>query len=471
MSWPRCSQSVAPSTRGPQVANRPAPSCSVHLRNALALALGVAVAAVAQVSPNGGESQVNSYTTNEQARPAVASDGMGNFVVVWQSYGSSSTDTDDYSVLAQLHSANGSPIGAEFLVNSYTTSFQIAPAVASDVLGNFVVVWQSYGSSGTDTGASIQAQRHDAGGNPLGSQFQVNTFTTGNQRLAAVASDPSGNFVVAWTSDSSSGTDTSGYSVQAQRYDAAGNPLGAQFQVNTYTTGNQYQAASALAPSGNFVVTWMSYGSPSTDTSGWSIQAQRYDVDGNPLGGQFQVNTYATNSQRWPKVTSDAAGDLVVAWNSEGSSGTDTDANSVQAQRFAADGNPLGGQFQVNSYTTSHQTVPAVASDSAGNFVIVWRGSGSSGTDTDSSSVQGQRFRANGSPIGSEFQVNSYTTQYQGHPAVASNGSGNFVVAWDGDGSGGADTSYASVHAQRYDGLFRDGFEGTDWSRWSAAVP
>ena len=34
-----------------------------------------------------------------------------------------------------------SPNGVEFQVNTYTTDYQIAPSVASDAAGNFVVVW------------------------------------------------------------------------------------------------------------------------------------------------------------------------------------------------------------------------------------------------------------------------------------------------------------------------------------------
>ena len=34
---------------------------------------------------------------------------------------------------------------------------------------------------------------------------------------------------------------------------------------------------------------------------------------------------------------------------------------------------PLGPEFQVNGYVQSDQERPAVASDAAGNFVVVWR--------------------------------------------------------------------------------------------------
>src|SRR6187401_288468 len=70
---------------------------------------------------------------------------------------------------------------------------------------------------------------------------------------------------------------------------------------------------------------------------------------------------------------------------------------------------PLGPQFQVNFYTTNLQIVPVVGSDGAGGFVVVWTSNGSADSDTDSSSIQARRFDSNGTPLGTGFQVNSYT--------------------------------------------------------------
>jgi len=46
----------------------------------------------------------------------------------------------------------GMPLGPEFLVNTFTTDNQYVPAVAADAAGNFVVVWQSYGQDGSFAG-------------------------------------------------------------------------------------------------------------------------------------------------------------------------------------------------------------------------------------------------------------------------------------------------------------------------------
>src|SRR3989304_5499113 len=42
------------------------------------------------------------------------------------------------------------PVGSQFQINSYTQSIQSNPAVAKENDGDFVVVWQSFGSGGDD---------------------------------------------------------------------------------------------------------------------------------------------------------------------------------------------------------------------------------------------------------------------------------------------------------------------------------
>ena len=418
---------------------------------ALGLASLVPAPGALAASPIGPEFQVDTYTTNQQVGARVATDTNGNFVVVWQSYGSPSTDHSGTSIQAQRYDETGAPLGAQFQVNTYTTGNQWFPAVASDSSGRFVVVWGSQGSAGTDTdGWSVQGQRFASNGAPLGAQFQVNTYTTSTQYDPFVASDATGRFVVVWEGDGSAGSDTSYSSIHGQRYDSSGTPVGSEFQVNTYTTSYQRFPSVASDPAGDFVVVWQSYGS-SGDTDDFSVQGQRYSSSGGALGGQFQVNGYTTGYQGLPSVASDALGNFVVVWESFGSAGTDTDRKSIQGQRYAANGAQIGGQFQVDSYTTSIQAGASVATDAAGDFVVVWNSYGSAGSDTSDYSVQGQIYLGDGAPVGGQFQVNTYTTSVQGGPYVAMKPDGrSFVAVWSGNGSSGTDTSLRSIHGQRY---------------------
>ncbi len=139
---------------------------------------------------------------------------------------------------------------------------------------------------------------------------------------------------------------------------------------------------------GDFVVVWTSAGSGGTDSSGFSIQGQRYASDGSTTGGELQINTYTTSNQYLGWVALDADGDFVVVWQSEGSGGTDSSDDSIQGQRYASSGATAGGQFQVNTYTTSTQRGPTVGLDADGDFVVVWQSDGSGGTDSSSYSIQ-----------------------------------------------------------------------------------
>ena len=85
----------------------------------------------------------------------------------------------DYGVYAQRYNAAGVAQGAEFRVNTFTTSSGRFPAVAMDADGDFVVAWHSYRQDGSIDG--VYAQRYNAAGVAQGAEFRVNTFTTNDQ--------------------------------------------------------------------------------------------------------------------------------------------------------------------------------------------------------------------------------------------------------------------------------------------------
>ena len=70
-----------------------------------------------------------------------------------------------------------------------------------------------------------------SGAMPIGAEFLINTTTTGDQSQPTITSLASGGFVVSWTDDSGQGGDTSNYGIKAQIFDAAGNlPLRRRWQ-------------------------------------------------------------------------------------------------------------------------------------------------------------------------------------------------------------------------------------------------
>jgi hypothetical protein len=323
-------------------------------------------------------------------------------------------------VLALLAPASvwAQAIGPEFPVNTYTTGDQSLAKVAADSTGNFVVVWSSFDQDGDSWG--IFGQRFSNTGSPLGTEFQVNTFVSGNQLRPALAMDRSGNFVVVWWSLGQDGDD---YGIYGQRADSTGNPVGTEFKVNTNTTDAQRDASVAMDNSGSFVVVWSSLGQ---DGDSWGVYGQRYDSLGPPASSEFQVNTYTTSHQSAPAIAIDGSGDFVVVWQSFGQDG---DGAGVYGQRFDNAGGALGVEFRVNSYTTSFQSSPSIAVHSSGDFVVVWQ---SFGQDGDSDGIYAQRYASSGAPAGSEFQVSTYFYNIQRTPSIAMHPSGAFVVVWQG---------------------------------------
>jgi hypothetical protein len=418
---------------------------------------------------HGGEIQVNEYTSDDQRTATVAATPAGGFVVVWHSYGSPGVDTSGASIQGRRFAASGLPVGAQFEVNAHTTGHQIHPGLAVGAGGVFLVAWRSNGESGTDPSESaIRARLFDARGAPLGTELQVNSYTPGVQRFPSVAAGPAG-FVVAWVGYGSAGSDRDATSIHARRFDLAGAPVGEEIQVNSLTSGHQRGASVAAAADGGFVVAWHGDECDGDDTMGTCIRARRFDLDGAPAGTELELNQRTLGDQQYPSVAFEDDGGFVVAWMSYDSAGGDTSSWSIAARRFAPDGSPRGEEWQVDDFTAHQQVRPAVAA-MAGGFVVAWTSRGSYGDDDDVYSIQARRFDASGRATGAQFQVNSSTLGDQDRSDVAADASGNFVIVWDSYASLGTDGCGLSVQAQRFDQLFRDGFESGGVGRWTAAA-
>ena len=271
---------------------------------------------------------------------------------------------------------------------------------------------------------------------PMSPSIPVNTATTGNQIVSSVAVDAAGNFVVAWdTYDADAG------GIAARLFDASGNPLSGEFAVNSSTTGDQYDSWVAGDRNGDFVVVWTSYGQ--LNPTNTEVYARRF-VGGTPAGSEFVVNTYTTGDQFvvGQAVSMAPSGEFVVVWTSVGQDGS---GYGVFGQRFDSSGNRLGTEFQVNTYTTEYQSYPTVAMNEARQFVVAWH---SYDQDGDNYGIVARRYDAAGAPLTAEIPVNAYTTNSQHAPSVGIDASGNFVVVWN---SFTQDGDFDGVYGRRFD--------------------
>ncbi len=222
-----------------------------------------------------------------------------------------------------------------------------------------------------------------------------------------------------------------------QRFSNDGTAVGDLLEANELTRGDQQDPVVAIADDGGFLVVWSGRGAG--DRTG--IFGQRFDADGNVLGDAIRINTEVRGDQVEPTVAMAADGRAVVAWHGPGVD----DASGVWMQRIATDGSLDGEETLVNSTTENVQAHPSAGMDDEGNFVIAWS---SRSQDGDGWGVFAQRFSADGTPQGSEFNANTTTSGSQMRPSVSNSPLGEFVIAWnshqqDGDGWG--------VFARRFD--------------------
>lgn len=102
-------------------------------------------------------------------------------------------------------------------------------------------------------------------------------------------------------------------------------------------------------------------------TNGWDIYARTFSSAG--VGGATAlVNTHWPGNQYAPHLSA-IGGDYLVVWTSLGQDGS---RDGVFGQFVHEDGSLVVGEFRVNTATASQQMQPAVASDGAGQFVVIW---------------------------------------------------------------------------------------------------
>lgn len=164
------------------------------------------------------------------------------------------------------------------------------------------------------------------------------------------------------------------------------------------------------------------------------------------------VNTNSSATSTKTAVGIDAQGNSVVVWDTESHPG-DLTGKAVVYRRFAHDESATdASDVLINTSTGADQQKPDVAMDENGNFVVVWQSDHST-----SNEIYLQAFKANGTTVGSQTQVNSSTSGNQILPAVSIDYDGpadteRVVVVWQTDASGNKDIAY-----RRYD----IDFEGT----------
>jgi len=294
--------------------------------------------------------------------PDVGIADNGSFTICW--FDARNNDYPD--IYAQRYTEDGTPLGINFMVNDDGSgAYQSSPIIASDAVGNFVIVWEDDRDDD-----DIYAQRYAADGTALGENFMVNDHNNHNQNMPNIAMNSSGTFVVIWADER-----VYPRRIFAQIFNPDGTRKGGNINCSELSEWRyQDQSAVDIDDDGNFVVAWEDERHSTTEYGDEDIYARMFDADGNPKGPEFRVNDNDNISdQVLPSVTmAPEGGRCLIGWTDFRKENGDPD---FMAQLYVAD-EPDGINVMINTpdwFPSMHQKTSLHSLASSNNTVgYVW---------------------------------------------------------------------------------------------------
>jgi hypothetical protein len=272
--------------------------------------------------------------------------------------------------------------------------------------GGWVVTWQTWNIDG-DAFLGVYQRRYAADGSVVGADTRVNTTMVGDQKDPVVTGLEDGGWVVVWWGQGVA--DNQG--VFMQRYDVNGNKVGGETLVNTTIVEPQYHPDVTSLPDGGWIVTW-------SDRTGddYYIAQQRYGSDGSKIGGEVAVSTSTSSQPANPSVTVLADGGWVVTWQQKRADGK----LEIYQKSYAADGSETSAEFKITE-TTDATNDAVTASLPDGGWLVTW-----SAPDGGTRSIFQLRYAADGT----QTTVDADTTGAPQSPKVTALSGGGWVVTW-----------------------------------------
>jgi len=260
----------------------------------------------------------------------------GGFVVTWVERFFSGGFQPSYGVRAQLFDAAGQAVAAPIYVSNFSESFGKQAQVITLANGNFMTLVNA-----GDTG--LVGQIFGPAGDRLGSSIRFANEARSFYTEAHATPLADGGFVLTWCRNLSSGGFVVIDDLRAQRFDDAGNEVGAEISIDPNGPGQVGSTDTIALSTGGFVVTWAAFGyetGPEPLRTG--IVAQAFDAAGDRLGDTFLVNTQMVRLQA-SATAAVLGGGFVITWADFGSGGGD-----IKAQLYLA---PITGTNEGETLT------------------------------------------------------------------------------------------------------------------------
>jgi len=363
----------------------------------------------------------------EHSHPRIAAaEGLG-FAIVWSDLRNGQND-----IFIQRFTPTGQPVGSNSRVNDDSAlAHQSGPALAVDLAGKYSVVWQDYRNGVYPFDPGIFFQRYDTSLDPLGLNRNLTTERPDTlKENPDIDLSPWGTGVIVWADYRNRNWD-----IYGQLISSTGTLIGSNFKVND-DVGSTQQHAPRISTSseGWFVVAWYDNRVGNDD-----IFAQRFDSAGQKLGANVRVNSDNTVSrQAFPDIAADGSGHFTVVWV-DWRNGVYPANPDIFARRFDRLMQPLTADKKVNTDGSARaQREPSIAADRMGNVAIIWSDSAGSSWD-----IVGQMIDVDGVVREPNFRANLLGDSAQLQPDAALDGRYRYVT-WADRRNGRYDV-YASI--------------------------
>lgn len=235
-------------------------------------------------------------------------------------------------------------------------------------------------------------------------------------------------FVVSWAQLSPGSTEADPrWDMMVRRFDSNGAPLSPELRIASGRRLFAFDKSLTVRRLGEsqYVVAWVDEG-PEFGT-GYDLYAQVFNADGMASSLRFPISLPFAGNQVHLDILPGAPGQFIALYRSINSA---TDGNDIYAQRFGVDGTPVGSSVRINSVTTGFQTRPSGACNVSGQCLMAW-GSSASQDGSTPFEIKGQYLDANLTPIGTEVLLAAAPAgESLNFPSVAIDSSQNTVVAW-----------------------------------------
>lgn len=406
---------------------------------------------------------INSSAYHQDVPHVMYAPGQDRYLVAWRHY----TSASQYDVYGQRLSGTGDFVGSAFAIATGPASTLQTPTdiVYNSQSNQFLVLWQDGRS-----GKLHVFGRHVSLTGSLGSEFQITSVTTTDQKSGVGAYNATNNqYLVVWaTSDSkilarrmtgggvvtttdtillSSNTSidtpdvvylsnttqylavwkdnrnavTTGSDIYGRLVAPSGSTNGSEYVISNHGASETVPRLTLSGSGGAWVVWQRNNGA----TTGQDIYARELNSSGQLLGSLITVyeSPYSPGveiglSQERPVVARNSLGDLVFAWQDDRVGNWD-----IYARLRLANGN-IGGDFLAHPASGNQENVHIAFNTTANEYLVVWQ---DFRNDLLGWQIFGQRVSSTGTLIGDNFLINSAGIE----PNVAySSSSNDYLVVW-----------------------------------------